>query len=129
MRVLSILTVLAVVAVARADDPEQPADPKQAVAKGVAFLRKEQREDGSWTARNRGAEVAVTALTALALMSAGDEPGKPPAGEAIDRAVEWLVQAQDKDGLFHTPATNSTVMYGHGMATLALTQAAALAGG
>src|SRR5262245_32280430 len=99
MRVLSMLALLAAVG-ARAPGPEQTPDPKPAVEKAVASLRQTQQEDGSWSGRPRDWGEAVTPLVVLALLSAGHEPGKGVEGQAIDKAVAWLVKIQGKDGLF-----------------------------
>jgi squalene-hopene/tetraprenyl-beta-curcumene cyclase len=65
---------------------------REAIAKGVAFLKGSQKQDGSWS-MGRG-DVGVTALCADALLSAGRTVKDP----AVVRALTFIAKAQHSDG-------------------------------
>ena len=75
--------------------PASPADLAQrttaAIERGVAFLRAQQADDGSWAEGN----VGVTALAAEALLESARPGGQD---EPVRRAVEYLVARQADDG-------------------------------
>lgn len=98
----------------------QPKDDLDAsVERGVAFLARLQEADGSWTVRG-DKHVAITALSLLAMMSAGHVPGEGPHGDALQKGVDWLLQQQQDNGVFASEA--GLEMYHHGISTLLLTQ-------
>ena len=73
--------------------PAQPKDDawKASVEKAVAYLKKSQNEDGSWSAspRNRG----VTGIVVVGLIGCGVEPDAAPAAKGV-KFVEGLVNAK-----------------------------------
>lgn len=100
--------------------------------RGLDFLVAEQARtvDGSLPSgrAQRSAPVGVTALTALALLSSGSTPGRGPYGEAIDKALTYLLgkadSQPDSPTFGYIQATGDVSQtHGHGLATLALTQA------
>ncbi|MBM3877698.1 MAG: hypothetical protein FJ386_13450 [Verrucomicrobia bacterium] len=89
---------------------------------GVKFLLTQQNAVGSFS-DNPKYHTALTALAAMALVSAGHHPGdRSPEGFALKRAMHFLLRAdrQTADGYFGL-ADHST-MFGHALVTLALTQ-------
>ncbi len=92
-----------------------------------AFLIEQQNADGSFSivrsTRSKSAPVAVTALSALSLMAAGNLPDRGRYEAAVRRAVEWLVDHCGDDGYFTTDRDGISRMHGQGYALLALTQA------
>jgi squalene cyclase len=95
-------------------------DPRveRSVEKGLAYLAKAQREDGSWPG-SYGRSAGVAGLCALAFMAHGDEPGVGDYGETIEKAVEYIVSCQDSRGVL---SGGISPMYSHGFATLALAE-------
>ncbi|MGH7095660.1 MAG: squalene--hopene cyclase, partial [Stellaceae bacterium] len=65
-----------------------------AMARGIAFLRREQEADGSWFGRWGTNYIYGTWSVLAALNSAGVEAGAPE----MRRAVAWLVARQHDDG-------------------------------
>jgi len=63
---------------------------KEAIARAVAYLLKEQAPDGSWGKGNTG----ITALCTDALLAAGETRKNP----AVSRAVDCILKAQKPDG-------------------------------
>lgn len=121
---------------------------RAALARGVAWLAREQGPDGSFgatglRARPVGAApvgdgsgtfapVAVTSLATLALLAAGNEPERGPYGREISRAVDWILERtnmdarSDRAGFIAQGGDGLSRMHGHGYATLALAQAFAM---
>ena len=65
-----------------------------AVRRGVEFLRRTQRPDGSWWGRWGVNHVYGTGAVLPALAAAGEDMGAP----YVRRAVEWLAAHQNPDG-------------------------------
>ncbi len=88
-----------------------------AIEKGLAFLSSRQARDGSWSAGSSGA--GITGLAGLALMSGGNLPGRGKYGDTVQRAVDYVCNASNNDGLIAADNSHGP-MYGHGFATLFL---------
>ena len=109
---------------------------QRALEEGLAFLAAGIRSstDGSLPvgdAQDR-APVGVTALGALALMAAGNSPGRGPHGDEVARAVEYLLShadlapESDTYGYIAIGGDQWSRTHGHGYATLALAEAAGM---
>ncbi len=85
----AMLTV-SVTPIARADITAD--EVRQAIDRGVAYLKQQQQADGRW-ADWPGKDGGVTALCTLALLSAG----VPPEDDTIQRALTWLRARRLKD--------------------------------
>jgi squalene-hopene/tetraprenyl-beta-curcumene cyclase len=66
----------------------------EAVRRGLRFLRREQREDGSWFGRWGVNHVYGTGGVLPALHAAGVDLSRP----YVRRAVRWLTERQNEDG-------------------------------
>lgn len=89
-----------------------------AVERGLAWLRSQQRPNGSWSDTT-----ALNALPMLAMLSAGQTPGMKPYTSPLDRGLRFLLTQQDKDGGF---TAGGAWMYGHGISTLLLAESAGM---
>ena len=99
--------------------PELTPEASRAIDRGLAFLLSAQRDDGSWDSNGEGGHaVAITSLALMAFMANAHFPGFGPHGEELDRGMKWLLGEARKrpDGYL------GTVMYEHGLATLALSE-------
>lgn len=99
--------------------PELTAEASRAIEKGLAYLLAAQKPDGSWDSDGKGGHaVANTSLALMAFMCQAQFPGFGPHGEQLDRGMKWLLKEAKKrpDGYL------GTVMYEHGLATLALSE-------
>lgn len=96
-------------------------DIDRAMEKGVDYLVSIQREDGAIT--DRGHEVAMTALSIMAMASVGTEPVPvSPAGRAMYRAIEFVLDKRNQDMEGYFGSRDGSRMYGHGIITLMLTE-------
>lgn len=99
--------------------PELTPKASQAIEKGLKYLLSVQKADGSWDEGGEGRhEVGITSLCLMAFMSQAHFPGFGPYAKELDRAKEFLLKKakQGPDGYV------GSVMYEHGLATLALSE-------
>lgn len=104
-----------------------------AIERGLQFLAKYQRSDGSWHLEDFGEQVRMrspTAATALALLSfqgAGYTHQQFKYEGVCKGALGWLIQQQQPNGDLYVrtdSASNANAwLYSHSMATLALCEA------
>ena len=66
-------------------------DAQTAIDRGLEYLSAHQGSDGGFTDKSGGANVAVTALTGLALLAGGHLPGRGKYGQAVARAADYLL--------------------------------------
>jgi hypothetical protein len=91
------------------------------VEKGLAWLAARQGADGSFGqgGGGYGATSAITALSGIAFMSAGNLPGRGKYGDNVKRAVDYICKSAQESGLLCADAAHGA-MYSHGFATLFL---------
>ncbi len=104
---------------------------REAVDRGLAWLASRQNANGSWTNRvgyklyeeyfgEENESVDVTAISCMALVSAGNVPGRGKYGKNVALGVQWLLaHVRDEDG-YVTHAGSR--MYSHAFATLFLAE-------
>ena len=90
--------------------------------KGLLFLVKHQKEDGSFSSPGRndhyGTQPGVVGLAVVTMLAHGDDPNRGPFALAIKRGLNLILKNQNKS----TGYIGSS-MYNHGFATLALAEA------
>jgi hypothetical protein len=113
-------------AVVAANRPPRPADEtwkeqRPSVRAALRWLARQQRADGSWSARDGEADlgVAVSSLSLLAFVRAGFEEGDRR-GQIVDRARAYLQSRQDESGCFGRTLEPTTTHFNHATACLAL---------
>jgi hypothetical protein len=100
----------------------------RATERGLAFLANTQNADGSFgdSPMFKG-NLAVTSLSALALMAGGHTPGRGPYGASALRALQFVLSKEQHDppGFLNNPSGHfrQGPMYSHGFATLFLAEA------
>ena len=99
-------------------DDSLPATLDSSIARGVAFLSKQQNPDGSFD--SGGPKIAMTSLTLLAFLSSGQTQDVGKYGLAVRDSLEFLLAHQAADGYF---GAGERGMYAHAIATLALAEA------
>ena len=119
-------------------DTENPggARSRAALERGLAFLARSQATQHDGTFPRAGGEkyvpVPVTALAALAFMSAGSQPDRGPFGREVALAIDYLTARADMNvgsktyGYLASEGDELSRLHGHGFASLALSQAYAI---
>jgi hypothetical protein len=115
-----------------------------AVRTALKWLAENQSPDGRWDASSHGAgreasvhghhrsgagaraDTAVTGLTILTFLAAGNTHLKGEYRENVQHGLEFLLRQQGRDGNLAGDAQLFARMYCHGMATLALGEAYAM---
>lgn len=120
------------------------AETEAAVAQALKFLAEAQRADGAWDPRATGAgaeravlgtnrrgagsraESAITGLALLTLMGSGNTHQRGEYADNVYRGLAYLIQHQKPDGSMAGNASVYASTYSHGMAALAICEAAAI---
>lgn len=103
--------------ITRAADPLPPGL-DTAIDRGLSFLQKQQKQDGSFSAV--GPANGICGLAILAYLSAGHTPGVGPYGLVVRNAINFLLNRRIDNGYF---GADGGRMYGHAIVTLALAEA------
>ncbi len=116
---------------------QNPATAK-AIEMGLAFLAKQQNDDGSWSLDKLDKErresqnqmvsdTAATGLALLAFQGAGFNHKEFYYSEKMNRAVNWMKENQAENGNLYVDgderSNKSCQLYSHAIATLALCEA------
>lgn len=94
-RVVAALAILAAEGHLRAE--VTAAQVNEAIARGVAFLERQQRPDGRWTEYD-SEPGGATALCTLALLQCGRTPQDP----SVQKALDWLERQPDPEKTYST---------------------------
>ncbi|TWT80110.1 hypothetical protein CA13_15230 [Planctomycetes bacterium CA13] len=115
-----------------------------AVAAALRFLAQNQRPDGSWSPAASGAgiernplgmarpgagkrcETAITGLALLTMMGAGNTHQNGDYADNVYKGLAYMIGQQKADGSLAGNATVYESTYSHGMAALAMCEAAAI---
>src|SRR5579875_454288 len=96
----------------------------RAIERGLEALQALQdKNEGCWRDRSN-ANPAVTGLAVMAFLSAGHVPGEGRYGAVVEKGIRWLLRKQQANGLI--ASNGNQEMYQHGIATLALAEAAGM---
>jgi len=104
--------------------PAEKAKTIVSIDRGLKYLAKTQRNDGSWL--NQGGygtyPAVMTSLAGLAFMSGGSTPETGPYARNVTKAMIYILRVAEshKDGLIAGPGAESRSMYGHGFSMLFL---------
>jgi hypothetical protein len=110
-----------------------PPQTEEAIERGLAFLARFQRPDGSWSLQGFPEEAslvtdtAATALAVLAFQGAGYTHREFQYQEVVRRGLDYLVRSQQPSGDLFVPlddeSNRSVWLYSHSLAALALCEA------
>jgi len=107
-------------------------DLEPAIARGLAYLARQQQPDGSFQNREPGGDpkaeprftgpkVALTGLSLMSYLASGRMPETGKHGLAVRNAIDYLVKVCPADDGYYGKVDGSR-MYGHAIATLALAE-------
>jgi hypothetical protein len=102
---------------------EIPREYRDVINKGLEWLAKHQHSDGHWEGKDGEYQVPMTALAGMALLCEGSTMREGKYRDNIKRAVSWLLDRQQPNGLIGVPGGKGLAgryMYGHGFAILFL---------
>src|SRR6516162_769724 len=85
----------------RAD--EIPAEYRETIKKGLDWVVKSQQRDGRWDANGGQYPTTMTALGGMVLLMEGSTMREGKYADNIRRAVDWLVERSQRNGLLANP--------------------------
>lgn len=94
---------------------------ESAVDQGLKFLSQQQRPDGSFQAHPDN-DPGISSLCVLAFLSRGHLPEQGPYAECLTRGSEFLLSAQQADGLFSKTRQKYHSHYSHGITSLVVSE-------
>lgn len=106
-----------------AEAVDRSAQVDRAIERGLEALQiMQDKTEGCWRDRANRPHLAVTGLAVMAFLSAGHVPGEGRYGAVVEKGVRWMLRKQQANGLLSLDGAQE--MYQHGIATLALAEAA-----
>lgn len=101
--------------VSAADAPTKSADSSKTIEAGIAFLRKAQEDNGTWSPKTG---TGVTSLVTTALLRNGVSPSDP----TVAKSLQYIVsQAREDGGIYVPESTNKN--YETSLAMICLSEA------
>jgi squalene cyclase len=95
---------------------------KETIEHALAWLANQQARDGRWAANENRYPTAMTALAGMALLCEGSTTTQGKYSRNIQRAVDFLVNQSQTNGLIGNPTKDDRYTYGHGFSMLFLSQ-------
>ena len=118
-----VSTCTAVAQQAGADSQASDQKTKAAIDRGLKYLERTQDRSGAWRATGYGAyPTAMTGLAGMAFLGSGSTPTRGEYARVVRKATNFLMAQAQADGVITVPAEEGRSMYGHGFATLFLSQ-------
>jgi len=81
---------------------------ERAIERALAWLARQQNADGSFNAP-ASAQPAATSFAVMAYLSKGYLPGDGPYGKQLERAIDYVLNVQQRDGLLAVGGGNSRI--------------------
>jgi len=97
---------------------------EEAVLRALRWLKDHQEADGSWA--GGGSPTAMCGLALLCYMGHGETPVSREFGPTVEKAIRYLLYAQEENGRFKNAGPNYS--YGHAIATYALAESYGMTG-
>lgn len=122
---IAALTTLTLVQPPQTRGDAIPDKYRQVVQKGLDYLAKTQNRDGHWEGNGGQYPTTITALCGMAMLMEGSNIREGKYSEKIRKAVDWLMERSQRNGLIGNPNNQTEAMrymYGHGYGMLFLAQ-------
>lgn len=109
-------------------DEESPALAKfrkpvdEAIDRALEFLAANQESDGSFRSSSMRRSTAIASLAVMAFLAKGYTPGQAPYGDVLNRGIDFVVSAQQWNGMLVGDTSTHGPMYSHCIATLMLSE-------
>jgi hypothetical protein len=94
---------------------------EQGVGRALAWIASQQLSNGSFPTHRTG-QPAITSMSVMAFLSYGHLPGQGPYGKHLDRAIDYVLSCQRKDGLISLDPKPDNAAYNHSISGLMLTE-------
>jgi hypothetical protein len=99
----------------------------QAIQRGLTYLNARRAGNGSFGTGAYTGNVAIASLAGMAFMCSGSQPNRGPFGKAVLDCVRYVLSKENVSGgtpgyLHHPMLRQHGPMYGHGFATLFLSE-------
>lgn len=120
--VFSLGLAISLVGVACAQGELTPQS-REALAKGLAWLARNQGPEGNWGSKDLG----LVSTGVLAFLADGHVPGRGRYGETVQRGLNYVIRNAKPSGLLNI-AEPQHEMYNHGLSTFVLGQAYGMTG-
>ena len=127
-RVAIALAAILLLVPASLADEESPALARfrkpvdEALDRALDFLAKHQERDGSFYSGQMRRSTAITGLAVMAFLAKGHTPGQAPYGDVINRGIDFVISAQQWNGMLVGDTHTHGPMYSHTIATLMLSE-------
>ncbi|MCC7423408.1 MAG: terpene cyclase/mutase family protein [Planctomycetaceae bacterium] len=118
-----IATAACIIAATSVSEAASAKDPKikASARKALDYLAREQKKQGYWEANGGQYRVAMTALSANAMLCEGSTMSRGRYAKNIELAVDWLIEQAQPSGLIGYK-DDYHYTYGHGYSMLFLSQ-------
>ena len=117
----AIMVASSIAAPVRAAEKDAGAK-KKTIEHALAWLADQQARDGRWAANENRYPTAMTALAGLALLCEGSTTTQGKYSRNVQRAVDFLLNQSQTNGLIGNPTKDDRYTYGHGFSMLFLSQ-------
>lgn len=109
--------------------PQEWVQLEEAIDKGLGWLATQQNRNGSIGPNTKSVQPAHTALTTMAFLSRGHQPGQGEHGKMLERAIHFVLSTQDRYGFFVTDSNydSSGSSYSHAIAGVMLAEVIGMA--
>ncbi len=95
------------------------------VQKALEWLKKNQNPDGSWDHGARS-PAAMTGLGLLTFLAHGETVSSEKYGQTVEKAIRWLVNDMQPNGMFKGVGTGNGTVYAQAIAAYAMSEAYAM---
>ena len=98
---------------------QKPVD--EAIDRALKYLADGMQKDGSYSGSMRR-NTAITSLAVMAFLAKGYTPGTGPYGDAINRGIDFVIDAQQHNGMLVGNSQSHGPMYSHTISTLMVSE-------